>query len=871
MKTYKKPLKRVVFALCAILPVLASAERVVEDDITLAENTDWSADGMVTLKYGTKIDLAGHSLAVADVKQESSNITNSTGVVSGYQDLALIRTSDETLGYIETDIVPNGDERIVFKVRYEEKESQSFFFCSRTGAGTADFALAYKTSSGYKGLRIDFNGTQNIFDTSVELKEGSAYEFDFDANNKTCSIKDASATYQCSFDKEFPTTAFPESKNPLQIFRLANGSSAVSNPAQFYPRASLYYFLIYDKDGNLIHELRPAIETSTQKTGLYDRQGNKFYPSSVNFLVEAADTFGITNTAGGDAAELVVNGGTVPETIDGYTVLESIKATGSQYVKIPTDYMKLAATDRVEMKVKPTGIDGTRCFFCSRVSNTLQNFSCFQQKADLGGANGLRFDFNDTALLFANPRYKMNVGETHEIVFDGDMRMALIDGEDKGYDISPSNDFTPTHPLFILGAANGDSPLSGLDAKCELYYFRLFGKDGQLKLDMVPVYSASEGTAGLYDRVGKRFFKSETSTAFGRGDDADDTALTVAMPSIPEQKLSMVMVSRNVRLVKDGGGMLTVAKTGQTYTGGTEVRSGVLRLGSNGDYTIIPAGDTVTVGEGAVLDMNGYGGWHGRSFVLNGGVLKNANDFYNTSGRWDAAAGTSLKFLGNISLSKDSTLRIGRTYGFEDGAVLDLGGHTLTAEIAKDEILVLRNATVENGTLDALNRGWLHVPAGKTCDATDNVKIIRSCNFAIAGALNAKDFEDDAVADGNIYNSSAGSVNVSGTFTPNGGYFYGVTMQTGSLLDLSAKVGPWNVASSATANNVVTFADDATIGLLLGSRVTRGSIPVVDWEGASPSNLATLKFRRVDAGRDSVAVCDSIGVYFRLGLIISFH
>lgn len=864
MKTYKKPLKRVVFALCAILSVLASAERVVEDDVTLAENTDWSAYGMVTLKYGTKIDLAGHSLAVADIKQENSNVTNSTGVVSGYQDLALIRTDASHLGYINTDIILKATDRVVFKVRYDTDTTQPFFFCARVSSSSKQFAIAYQNAG---QLRVDYGAKANDVKAPTTWTAGETYEVDFNGNTKACSINGSAVT----FNKAFPDSY--EASAPLCIFQISNNGTPLtgSNNDQFIPRASLYYFLIYDKDGNLVHELRPAVETSTQKTGLYDRQGNKFYPSSVNFLVEAADTFGITNTAGGDAAELVVNGGTVPETIDGYTVLESIKATGSQYVKIPTDYMKLAATDRVEMKVKPTGIDGTRCFFCSRVSNTLQNFSCFQQSANQGGENGLRFDFNDTALLFANPRYKMNVGETHEIVFDGDMRMALVDGEDKGYDIAPSNNFTPTTSLFILGAANGEDHLSGLDAKCELYYFRLFDRDGQLKLDMVPVYSASEETAGLYDRVGKRFFKSETSTAFGLGDDADDTALVAATPGIPAQSLSMVMVSGNVRLVKDGGGMLTVAKNGQTYTGGTEVRSGVLRLGSNGNYTIIPADDTVTVGEGAVLDMNGFGNWHGRSFVLNGGVLKNAKDFYNTSGRWNAAVGTSLKFLGNISLSKDSTLRIGRTYGFEDGAVLDLGGHTLTAEIAKDEILVLRNATVENGTLDALNRGWLHIPAGKTCDATDNVKIIRSCNFAIAGALNAKDFEDDAVADGNIYNSSAGAVNVSGTFTPNGGYFYGVTMQTGSLLDLSAKEGPWNVASSATANNVVTFADDATIGLVLGSRMTRGSVPVVVWENNAPSNLATLKFRRADAGSDSAAVCDSTGVYFRKGFVISVY
>jgi hypothetical protein len=182
----------------------------------------------------------------------------------------------------------------------------------------------------------------------------------------------------------------------------------------------------------------------------------------------------------------------------------------------------------------------------------------------------------------------------------------------------------------------------------------------------------------------------------------------------------------------------------------------------------------------------------------------------------------------------------------------------------------MRSAVVSNGTINVVNGGWLYVPAEKTCDATDNAVLLSSTALAIAGTLNVKDFTDAKTADANSYDSSSGAINVYGTFTPKSDYFYGVTMQSGSSFDLSAKTGSWNLASSATDNNTVSFADNAAIGLVLGDRTTRGSIPVVTWATA-PANLNSLTFRRVDAGQERNAAKESSGIYFRTGLIISFY
>ncbi len=845
----------------AVMPVAAFAERVVNEDVTLAADADWSADGLVTIKPGARINLAGHNLTVADIAQETGVITNATGVVAGYKDLALIRTSSTTLGYINTDIVLDATDRVVFKVRYDAAgPAQSFFFCSRVSSSSKQFAIAYQNAG---QLRVDYGAKANDVKAPTTWTAGETYEVDFNGNTKACSINGSAVT----FNKAFPDSY--EASAPLCIFYISNNGTPISD-TQYIPRASLYYFFIYGSDGTLKHELRPAVKKDGNVTGLYDRKTDTFYASSKNFHTGVADASGVTNTADGDAAELVVNGGSTNETVAGYTVLKSITATGSQYIEIPTSYMELAATDRVEMKLKPTEVSSTRCFYSARQSGTLKTFTCWQQPVDPNNGNerGLRFDFNNVANMYGAPRYSMGAGETHEIVFDGYTRTAFVDGEDKGFNITPSNDFTPYGSFFILTVSDSDQAKKNYAAKCELCWFRLYDKDGNLKLDMVPVYSESASAAGLYDRVGKTFFKSASETAFVRGENADDTTLTVTTPGVASS--CSVLIDGNVKLVKDGNGVLTVSKAGQTYTGGTEVRGGTLKLGSNGNYTILPVGGTVTVRDGGTFDMDGYVGWNGRSFVLDGGTLQNSKDLFGSSGKWDAATNaTSAALLGNITLTKDSTFAVRHTYGFNDGAVLNLGGHTLRAEIAKDEILVMRSAVVSNGTF-AVNGGWLYVPAEKTCDATDNADILSSTALAIAGTLNVKDFTDAKTTNANSYDSSSGAINVYGTFTPKSDYFYGVTMQSGSSFDLSAKTEPWNVASSAADNNAVSFADNAAIGLVLGERTTCGSIPVVTW-AAAPSNLASLTFRRVDAGQERNAAKESSGIYFRTGLIISFH
>ena len=74
-------------------------------------------------------------------------------------------------------------------------------------------------------------------------------------------------------------------------------------------------------------------------------------------------------------------------------------------------------------------------------------------------------------------------------------------------------------------------------------------------------------------------------------------------------------------------------------------------------------------------------------------------------------------------------------------------------------------------------------------------------------------------------------------------------MQDGSSIDLSAKTNAWSsVALGYTGvgdmngNRTTTFADGATVGVLLGTRNVKSQEKLIDWSAAVPANRAGLTF-----------------------------
>ena len=73
--------------------------------------------------------------------------------------------------------------------------------------------------------------------------------------------------------------------------------------------------------------------------------------------------------------------------------------------------------------------------------------------------------------------------------------------------------------------------------------------------------------------------------------------------------------------------------------------------------------------------------------------------------------------------------------------------------------------------------------------------------------------------------------------------------------------------SSASYNNTVTFADNATIAVKIGNRHVPSGTRVISWV-EQPSNLASLKFVRGDSDRGYSVIKRDDGVYMRQGFVI---
>ena len=176
------------------------------------------------------------------------------------------------------------------------------------------------------------------------------------------------------------------------------------------------------------------------------------------------------------------------------------------YVESPADnnttkcYVNTAycpsATDRIETKFGIGSTDDTQWIFGTYQSNKRFDGYITSSKLTLHLGNK-----NNNAISPA-------VGDAYEVVLDGSRFNALVAKNNAGasnYAIA-SNDFTPEYNIWLFAGNSNGSPYSNRMAiSCKMYYFRVLDKDGNVKVNMLPVRNSS-GTVGFYDTVRKRFY-----------------------------------------------------------------------------------------------------------------------------------------------------------------------------------------------------------------------------------------------------------------------------------------------------------------------------------------------------------------------------
>lgn len=329
--------------------------------------------------------------------------------------------------------------------------------------------------------------------------------------------------------------------------------------------------------------------------------------------------------------------------------------------------------------------------------------------------------------------------------------------------------------------------------------------------------------------------------------------LHVNVPS-GETTNSTVAISGNVKVVKEGLGTFIPSKTGQNYTGGTEIVAGTVKAltigGYSGGYAFGPEGSKIIVSTNATsvgaFDVNGQARYGGYDFVLNGGTVKNTLGLTNNSGK-----------LIDVSLLADSMFDFAQgTCGFYDPnktgeTKLDLAGHTLTlsgaggTQVEHLTVTSQGKILVADGFVKFYGRnGYCPTNDLRTAvleTGTSGQVIVQKAGTGIEVKLGDYICNTAATDTGHDSNAYLYTPKVYGTFKPNTDYFHGVELQDGATIDLSGRTTALplrglqypSTAATATSLHTVTFAapvepaESITIYVKLGERGAHGKL--ISW------------------------------------------
>ena len=310
-------------------------------------------------------------------------------------------------------------------------------------------------------------------------------------------------------------------------------------------------------------------------------------------------------------------------------------------------------------------------------------------------------------------------------------------------------------------------------------------------------------------------------------------------------KNELLALTGSLKLVKDGAGTFTAAKTQQTYVGGTEIAEGLVNLPTcNNDLTYSgetglfgPVGSTFTIRKDGVFDICGNYVYHSYATVLDGGILRNSVKQYTFT--WNSCC--------NITLQSDSRLEaLDDTIFYVSGGVttkpVNLNGFTLAVKIGSGKHLYMCGfGAFANGTVNFDTDGWFHpYPCGGHKDALDLTSVTVVGRAALWADLEVK-FGNLTVKRNDTYFTANKASSIFGVFTPETAYWKDFTMMDGSTLNLSGATLPFSISSSLT-KDTLKFAENAKIKVDLTGKVVKSKSKVLSWT-TKPTNV---KFKIVD-------------------------
>ena len=287
---------------------------------------------------------------------------------------------------------------------------------------------------------------------------------------------------------------------------------------------------------------------------------------------------------------------------------------------------------------------------------------------------------------------------------------------------------------------------------------------------------------------------------------------------------STVLFDGNLKLVKEGDGTFIAAKTGQQYSGGTDILGGTVKCATGAQDQLLGVQlSQILVASGAVLDVCNCTRAYHYKVVSGGGTLTNSG----------SGLGSSSPQLGSLALTADSVLDSTHSLGFVNASyaptLLDLGGHTLDVNTGSEGIFRMTNCDASNGTVrvSSTGNGIVSFINGDVNAATVDFDLsYLVCPYT---PVTLRNLLLRAPCATQVNNDE--TISVLGRFKTETLDFPNVRLENGSTLDLSGQEGALNTAGSSThgAQFYLTFAPGATVAVDIGARSVAVGDCLVSW------------------------------------------
>ena len=344
-------------------------------------------------------------------------------------------------------------------------------------------------------------------------------------------------------------------------------------------------------------------------------------------------------------------------------------------------------------------------------------------------------------------------------------------------------------------------------------------------------FAAVSGTIDLAGHVLQVAAWADMARAAEVTDTIGDGELHVEVASSVVVSNTAVAFTGAFKLVKDGDGRFVAAKTGQTYSGGTDVAGGTFACGGSGTSGVNgAAGATNTVFAGATFDCNGFGEHWQNPFVLAGGTLRDP---------WRVA---------DITLTDDSFIEVvnGERWALaNDGyaqATLEMGGNTLAFDVPSGMSFILSNLRVTGGgMLQSRGTGNLRLGTDREGTGVYAPETVLNMSMAIDVRYESTFLDYFSSYIGAYDWHPENCIRVVRRFRPSSdsAKWHSVELPDGAILDLSQVTGVWNATCTGDKFNgasTLSFAPGATITVDMGERTVELNDQLTSWS-AKPQNV----------------------------------